>query len=125
VIAAPLAAAVLLPAVGAPVAAAPPGSPRLPVQAALFGQQAMLPSPSRAQLVFLGQQAWLFMGQVLEHFESRRKRSRWMRPLKFEAGLVFGARKGEYWIARAVGRARKKVRARAEVERMIGCGEVR
>jgi len=30
-----------------------------------------------------------------------------MRLLKLEAGLVLGARKGEYWIARAVGRARR------------------
>ena len=37
-----------------------------------------------------------------------------MRPLKLEAGLLFGARKGEYWVAVVVGRTRKSA-----MERMV------
>ena len=82
VIAAPLAAAGLLAAAVAPVAAAAPPSPRFPVQAALCGQQAMLPAPSTAQFVFFGQQAWLFMEeQSLAHLESLLNKSRLIKPL--------------------------------------------
>ena len=70
-----------VPAAGALVVAAPPSSPKLPVHAAPLGQQPILPDSSSEQSVFLGQQATRFMGQLLEHLESRRKRSRLMRPL--------------------------------------------
>ena len=67
-------------ATGALVGAAGP-SPNVPVQAAPFGQQPMLPPPSSAQSVFLGQQAALFNEeQSFAHFESRRKRSRFISP---------------------------------------------
>ena len=51
--------------------------PTVPVQSALFGQHAMFPASSRAQLVFLGQQALLLPTdeQEVGHLESRRKRS--------------------------------------------------
>ena len=69
-----------LPAAGAPVGAAGP-SPREPVQAAPLGQQPMLPASSSAQLVSFGQQAALFIDeQSFAHLESRRNRSRCMRP---------------------------------------------
>ena len=69
-----------LPAAGAPVGAA--GSPpKEPVQAAPLGQQPMLPDSSSAQLVSFGQQAALFIEeQAFAHLESRRKRSRCIRP---------------------------------------------
>lgn len=55
--------------------------PTVPVQSALFGQHAMFPTSSRAQLVFLGQQALLLPTEEQEigHLESRRKRSKLMR----------------------------------------------
>lgn len=80
VIAVPLAVEDPTLAAGAPVAAA--GVPAVPVHIALFGQHATFPASSRAQFAFLGQQAMLLrLEQLLGHFESRRKRSRLMRPL--------------------------------------------
>lgn len=57
-------------------------APTVPVQSALSGQHAMFPASSRAQLLFLGQQALLLPTEEQEmgHLESRRKRSRFMRP---------------------------------------------
>lgn len=65
---------------------APTAGPTVPVQSALSGQHAMFPISSRAQLVFLGQQALLLPTeeQELGHLESRRKRSTFMRPSSLE-----------------------------------------
>lgn len=65
---------------------APAAGPTVPVQSALSGQHAMFPTSSRAQLVFLGQQALLLPTeeQELGHLESRRKRSTFMRPSSLE-----------------------------------------
>ena len=80
VIAAAFAVEDLVPAPGTPVATV--GVPIVPVHIALSGQHATSPASSRVQLVFLGQQAKLFrLEQSLAHFESRRKRSRLIRPL--------------------------------------------
>ena len=56
--------------------------PTVPVQSALSGQHAMFPASSRAQLVFLGQQALLLPTeeQDMGHLVSRRKRSKFIRP---------------------------------------------
>ena len=58
-----------------------PAGPTVPVQSALAGQHAMFPALSRAQLVFLGQQALLLPTeeQDVGHLESRRKRSKFMK----------------------------------------------
>ena len=55
--------------------------PTVPVQSALSGQHAMFPASSRAQLVFLGQQALPLPTEEQEvgHLESRRKRSKFMK----------------------------------------------
>ena len=60
--------------------------PTVPVQSAFFGQHAMFPASSRAQLVSLGQQALLLPTEEQEmgHLESRRKRSKFMRPSSLE-----------------------------------------
>ena len=73
-------AIVEVPVAGAAVEAAAAG-PTVPVQSALSGQHAMFPASSRAQLVFLGQQALLLPTEEQEvgHLESRRKRSKFMR----------------------------------------------
>ncbi len=73
----------------------------------------MFPASSRAQLVFLGQQALLLPTeeQELGHLESRRKRSRFMRYSSFEDWSVSEGKKGEYWAASAVRRVRQAVRA--------------
>ena len=59
----------------------PAAGPAVPVHLALSGQHPMFPTSSRAQLVFLGQQALLLPTEEQEtaHLESRRKRSRFMR----------------------------------------------
>lgn len=74
-----------LPAADSAVEGAP-AAPTVPVQSALFGQHAMFPASSRAQLVFLGQQALLLPTEEQEigHLESRRKRSKLMRPSSLE-----------------------------------------
>ena len=63
------------------VVEAPPAGPTVPVQSALFGQHAMFPASSSAQVVFLGQQALSLPTEEHEmgHFESRRKRSIFIR----------------------------------------------
>ena len=78
-------AVVELPAAASAVAGASAG-PTVPVQAALSGQHAMFPASSRAQLVFLGQHALSLPTeeQDIGHLESRRKRSRLMRPSSLE-----------------------------------------
>lgn len=80
----------VLPVVGVPMAGnaveGATAGPTVPVQSELLGQHAMFPASSRAQLVFLGQQALLLPTEEQEmgHLESRRKRSRFMRPSKLE-----------------------------------------
>lgn len=78
-------AVVEVPAAGNAVECAAAG-PTVPVQSALSGQHAMFPASSRAQLVFLGQQALLLPTeeQDMGHLESRRKRSKFMRPSSLE-----------------------------------------
>ena len=73
-------AIVEVPIAGVTVEGAAAG-PTVPVQSALSGQHAMFPASSRAQLVFLGQQALLLPTEEQEvgHLESRRKRSKFMR----------------------------------------------
>lgn len=73
-------AIVEVPVAGVAVEGAATG-PTVPVQSALSGQHAMFPASSRAQLVFLGQQALLLPTEEQEvgHLESRRKRSKFMR----------------------------------------------
>ena len=78
-------AVVEVPAAGNAVEGAAAG-PTVPVQSALSGQHAMFPASSRAQLVFLGQQALLLPTdeQDMGHLESRRKRSKFIRPSSVE-----------------------------------------
>ena len=79
------------------VVEAPVAGPTVPVQSALSGQHAIFPTSSRAQLVFLGQQAWLLPTeeQELGHLESRRKRSKFMRYSSLAYSSVLGAIKFE------------------------------
>ncbi len=74
-----------VPATGNAVEGAAAG-PTVPVQSALSGQHAMFPASSRAQLVFLGQQALLLPTEEHEvgHLESRRNKSKCMRPSSLE-----------------------------------------
>ena len=74
-----------VPATGSAVEG-PAAGPTVPVQSALFGQHAIFPTSSRAQLVFLGQQALLLPTEEQEmgHLESRRKRSKFIRPSSLE-----------------------------------------
>ena len=78
-------AVVEVPAAGNAVEGATTGA-TVPVQSALSGQHATFPASSRAQLVFLGQQASLLPTEEQEmgHLESRRKRSKLMRPSSLE-----------------------------------------
>ena len=70
-----------VPAAGKAVDVATAG-PTVPVQSAFSGQHAMFPAASRAQLVLSGQQALLLPTEEQEmgHLESRRKRSKFIRP---------------------------------------------
>lgn len=70
----------------------PAAGPTVPVQSAFSGQHAIFPAWSRAQLVFLGQQAWLLPTeeQELGHLESRRKRSKFMRYSSLEYSFILG-----------------------------------
>ena len=104
-------AAVEVPANGT-VVEGPAAGPTVPVQSALSGQHAMLPTSSRAQLVFLGQQALLLPTEEHEtaHLESRRKRSELMRNSSLENSSLLEAMKSEYSAVRAGGRVRQTVR---------------
>ena len=78
-------AVVEVPAAGS-VVEGPAAGPTVPVHFASFGQHPISPTSSRAQLVFLGQQALLLPTEEQEvgHLESRRKRSKFMRPSSLE-----------------------------------------
>ena len=73
-------AVVEVPATGG-VVEGPATGPTVPVHFALSGQHPMFPTWSRAQLVFLGQQALLLPTeeQDIGHLASRRKRPKLMR----------------------------------------------
>ena len=73
----------------------------------------MFPASSRAQLVFLGQQALLLPTEEQEmgHLKSRRKSCKFIRPSSLEDWSALEAKKGEYWAASAVGRVRQVVSA--------------
>lgn len=105
-------AVVEVPAAGNAVEDAPP-APTVPVQSALLGQQAMFPASSRAQLVFLGQQALLLPTEEQEigHLESRRKRSKFMKYSSLDDSSESEAKKGEYSTASAGGKPRQAMRA--------------